>query len=860
LGRAAAPPRGLPTMPFLAPLLAVAATTALSPSLAATRASEPPTLNGRLDDAAWATAPPSDTFTQKFPRQGEAPSEHTTIRVLYDDDALYVGFDCEQENAAIVSRLTRRDRPIEADWVSFAVDSRMDGTTAFDFSVNVAGVLSDAIRFNDTDFSLDWDDNWDARTARTDKGWSAEFRIPLRILRFGNKPLQTWGFQARRHISMTQEDNLWAFIPRDQAREVSAYGKLTDLRGMRPNHGIELRPYVSGKITRTDESPELLDSGTVLGAAAGLDLKWHPTQELTLDVSVNPDFAQVEADQVILNLTPKYELLLPERRPFFLEGQDIFTTPLQLFYTRRIGRVAPSPSLQTDAPHDEKLTALPTPATIYGASKLIGRVAQGISVGIVNTLAARNNVVVADVDRFRKTRLAEPLTGFNVFRVKRDVGNNGHIGLLATSTIRAEDGSGYAETEPTASGSATHLCPNGAVRERGERCFHNAHVAGLDFRWRSPAGTYVVTGQAIGSTIDKGPTRTFADGTVVKPGDTDVGMFARIAKEGGKPINYGIRYSGMGKRLDFNDLGYMQRQNLHQIEADLGFRTVDPWWKTVSTETYVSVESRWSIDGLRLSQAARLGSYWQYDNFWETWAQLVLKPAWFDDREVGDGAALERAGRVGLDIFLGSDPRKPVRLELDASAEKIPGGVFAKAEAIITLRTLPQLDLQLLPQAVYANGEPRFAANGDNAGTYIFGTFQAANIGGTLRATYTFSPRLSFQTYAQMFLATGHYSNFSSYVTDATDPNRPRAMIRRRDLVASVAPSTNPDFVDAALNVNAVFRWEYRLGSTFFLVYTRTQSPRSDLPLNESAQLSLSALGRAPAADVLLAKFSYWWG
>src|SRR5262249_40805554 len=217
------------------------------------------------------------------------------------------------------------------------------------------------ILFNDTDSSSDWDENWDARTARTEHGWSAEFRIPLRILRFARLPVQDWGFQARRYISARQETDEWSFIPRTQAGEVSRYGRLDNLVGLTPRSPLELRPFVLGRVRVRDAVSDMIASGTDATGSAGLDIKWHASQSLTLDASFNPDFAQVEADQLILNLTT-FETYYPEKRPFFLEGIDTFATPMQVLYTRRIGRASPVPALRTD--RIQTLVHLPAPATI----------------------------------------------------------------------------------------------------------------------------------------------------------------------------------------------------------------------------------------------------------------------------------------------------------------------------------------------------------------------------------------------------------------------------------------------------------------------------------------------------------------
>jgi len=294
----------MPVLPFLA-ALALA-----SPRLGASHVVAPLKLDGRLDEPAWQKAPASDAFTQKRPASGSSPSERTTVRVLYDAEALYVGVECEQTHAEIIARLTRRDRSIEADSVTVAIDSRGDGKSAFDFSVNAAGVLTDAIRFNDTDYSQQWDENWEAQVARTPKGWSAEFRIPLRILRFRSLPVQSFGLQVRRYVSMLQEVDEWAYIPRDEGGEVSRYGRLDNLVGLRSSSSLELRPFVSGVLHHHDPESSALARGFDPTLSAGLDAKWHISENLTLDATFLPDFGQVDADQVVLNLSRSFPIAL----------------------------------------------------------------------------------------------------------------------------------------------------------------------------------------------------------------------------------------------------------------------------------------------------------------------------------------------------------------------------------------------------------------------------------------------------------------------------------------------------------------------------------------------------------------------
>lgn len=243
--------------------LALMALTAV-PHLAAARAATPPVFDGRLDEPVWQAAPASDVFTQKSPLDGKAPGDRTVVRILYDDENVYVGIDCPQ-SAEVVSRLTRRDRWVESDSVTVILDTRGDGKSAFEFGVNVAGVLSDGLHFNDTDYNPDWDENWEAKTARTATGWSAELRIPLRALRFPARPVQSWGMEVRRYVSARKETDEWAHIPKEAAGEVSHYGQLDNLVGLVSHAPIELRPFVVGSVRHFDPQSYTLARGYQLG-------------------------------------------------------------------------------------------------------------------------------------------------------------------------------------------------------------------------------------------------------------------------------------------------------------------------------------------------------------------------------------------------------------------------------------------------------------------------------------------------------------------------------------------------------------------------------------------------------------------
>ncbi len=838
--------RAAALLALLTLLRAAAPARAEAPRVAATRTSQAPTIDGHLGDAGWGAAIAEAAFVQKSPRSGAAPSETTTMRVLYDDDALYVAFDCEQRQVPVVARLARRDRPVESDSVSISIDTRRDSTTAFEFSVNAAGSLTDAIRFDDTEISTDWDEVWEARTQRTARGWSAELRIPLHVLRFDPVEDQEWGLQARRYISMRQETIEWSLIPLTAAGEVSRYGRLAHLQKLATGRRLELRPFVVARGGWTDLAADQELEGELAG---GLDLRVHVTQNLTLDAAFLPDFAQAESDPSILNLATT-EQQFPETRAFFIAGFDVFQTPLPLLYSRRIGLAPPTPTVG-----DDELATPPEPTTIYAAAKLAGTLGPRVTVGALAAVTGRNDVAVQPVaGPGAGEALAAPLTAQEALRVRIALSKTATLGGFASAVSRFEPVSEYPVI--IGEGPAAVRCPDGAIQPRGERCFHDAYVAGLDGRWRSATGSYAASGQAVVSAIADGPPRQMLDGTVIAAGDVGSGGKLELAKEGGDVLA-DIAIDARSRRLDFNDLGFMDRQNHIYTTATVAYRMLEPLDHVLETRLSVSLFDHRDLDLLNLLRGYTLRSDWKLDSFWTFAAEVYFVPRFMDDRQIGTGAAIERDRQLGLDLHLTSDPRRWISIGVDTETQRREGGLYATFVGRVIAHVLPQLELELAPELIYATGEPRYVDRGATPDELVFGEQAARSLSTTVRASYTFTPRLSLQLYSQLFLAAEHYTQFTSY---QVQPGMPRPRIRLGELTATGTPAANPDTELTSLQVNAVLRWEPLPGSTLFLVFTRGQAYEPGLSPGERGRLRLSALRDSPGLNALLLKFVYWLG
>jgi hypothetical protein len=819
------------------------------PSLLAVRASETPRLDGALDDRAWQAAPATNTFTQKFPTDGAPPSERTDLRIIYDADALYVAFDCEQRTTPVIARLARRDRDVGADRVEIDIS---DGARTFAFWVNAAGVLGDGIRFNDTDYSADWDGVWDAQVRQRADGWSAEMRIPLSFFRVDAGAAQDWGLQARRYLPARRETDEWAYTPRTVAGEISHYGRLTGLAQLQPGNPIELRPFVVARASRG------LGGERDYGATAGLDARWRITQNVALDATVNPDFAQVEIDGQVLNLTT-FETFLPEKRPFFLDGMDTFQMPRMtyfpsdetLFYTRRIGAAPAAPAVRNEL--GEHVAATPVPATIYGAAKLRGTIGDSVTGSLLSAVTGPDDVRVERADGGRSDALAAPPSWFNVARVRSAVGERAQIGLLATATTRFEPTGDYPRLAMPSGASGMQLCPGGETVAAGLRCFHDSYVASTDGYWRSSSGDYVVSGQAMVSAIAGGPPRTLLDGTVIGSGDLGTGASLYAAKEGGNWLS-SVEIEALGRQLDYNDLGYMMRQNHVRFLPTLEYRAIEPFGPVAEERTRISASLRNTVDGLPLWRGYYAFTEWRLKNSWLGNALLYYSGTRFDDREVGDGAAVERTPGIGLDVTISSDPGRRISASLTSENMFRHDGYETTSTAEVDVHVLPQLELQLLPQATFNRGEVRFVEAGDQPNDYLFGRLDVRSIGATVRANYTLTTHLTLQLYTQALLVAKHYYDFGAYLGSTSRPT-----IHISDLRPSAAPATNPDSQFGTLDVNAVLRWEFQPGSTMFLVYTRSQTPERALAMDERARLDLGTLRGGAAQDALLLKVSYWW-
>jgi len=841
-------------VPALAPAAAAQAaaraTAAPPPSIAAaTLRGAPPVVDGRLDDAAWQEASAATAFVQRAPNPGAPASQRTEVRVLVGAGAVYVSARMFDQPDSVAAQLSRRDAGgTYSDWAYVMLDSDDDNRSAFAFAVNPLGVQRDFIQQEDGGSDEGWDAVWEGKARKDSLGWTAEFRIPLSQLRY-TEGARAWGVNFRRDIARREEVAYWAPIPPDAAGHVSRYGVLTGTEGIPGARRLEVQPYAVTRMTRApgDGSDPFYNTNDV-AASGGFDFRYGPSSALTLSGTVNPDFGQVEADPSQVNLTA-FETFFPERRPFFVEGSDIFDFGLggdagQLFYSRRIG-AAP----HGGAPGEARFTDIPQRTTILGAAKLSGKTANGWSLGVMNALTASEDATYITADGTRHSAPVEPLTDFGVMRVIRDFrGGESAVGGILTTVRRSLQGDGL---------DFLHTA---------------AYTGGVDWRHRFGGGDYAVTGYAVGSRVEgsadaialtqQRPGRYFqrpdAENLEFDPTRTSLmGMVGNleVKKIGGGHWRWEAGGRVVTPGFEANDVGFQPKADVVSHFGTVEYLEFNPGKVFRNWHLLLHEGANWTTAGERTDASTFLYANAQLKNYWTLTGVVQRNLAGLSTSDLRGGPALALPGENSAQLVVQSDARRAVggsvygllaRQDEGLGHTTIVGGS-------LTARPSPRVDLSLEPQVVLYETAQQYLTQGSQPGGmgYYFGRMKQTTTALTARLSYTFSPTLSLQFYGSPFISAGAFSDYTQ-VTNS------RAR-RFADRFTPAEVEFNPDFNVKQFRSNAVLRWEYRPGSTMFVVWN---SGLDDYTNDGTYAFGrdFRRLAQGDATNTLLVKFSYWFG
>ena len=770
----------------------------------------PPKLDGVLDDEIWKTAPVHEGFRQRDPDEGEPVSERTTFQVVYDDEAIYFGVMCyDREPDKIVSRLVRRDNYVESDKVQIILDPHYNRQRGFSFTIYPSGSVIDGIvgGGGEDGWNSTWDGVWEAKTRIHESGWSVECKIPFYMFRFSPKDKYTWGLQVEREISRRKERAHWRLIRKSEPGWVSRFGDLTGIENIHPSRHLELIPYAMGRTT--------LNSDTDLWGNVGGDVQYGITSGITLNATVNPDFGQVEADPATLNLSA-YEEFFEERRPFFVKGASIFGVGgegSQFFYSRRIGR---QPG-HFEIPNGATELSRPESTTILGAAKIVGRTNSNTSFGIMEAVAAPTYAQIKEKGKNRDY-LIEPLTNYFVGRVTQDVlEGNSRVGLITTAVNRHTS--------------------------------NPAYVGGLDWDLKFAKERYQISGMLAASQAGALEARKS-------------GYLANIdfQKQGGWWRLY-TNFNVLSPELKINDIGYSQRGDMMRWFYDFIIKKEQPFsiFREVSLGFYGWRE--WNYDGVSIGRYSeiwtdgKLKNYWEYD----LWVGRNLES--FNDGDVLRGGTLIK-NPPGWWIYteFSTDSRKMVQLELNPIFAWDDDNKTSEKEVTLRLNIRPSsnIELSIGPMYRYRIDDAQWVElieeniNGRIEKHYVYGELTSQTLDFTTRANISFSPTLSLQFYVQPFITIGNYTNFRELVEPKSYQFKPYPLKK------------NPDFHIRSLRGNTVLRWEFRPGSTLFLVWSQSR----DIELEEvgEAELEFRPVHRLrssftdPGKNIFFIKCRYWFG
>lgn len=852
------------------------------PPVRAVRLTAPVTIDGDLSEEVWRTAPAASDFKQLDPVEGAAPSQLTEVRVAFDDDAIYVGARMHDTAPdSIIARLARRDVDIQSDRFALYLDPYHDRRSGYYFRVNAAGTLYDGSMYNDGWTDSSWDGVWQARVKRDGGGWSAEMRIPYSQLRYENGG-SVWGINFSRNIQRRSEAVFIAYQPKNASGFVSRFPDLVGLERLPSSRSLELMPYLTtkGEFLHHDAGDPFND-GSRNTVDAGGDLRMSVGSRLTLNATVNPDFGQVEVDPAVVNLSA-YETFFPEKRPFFVENSSIFRFGNEgannywgfnwpeptFFYSRRIGR-APQGS-----PPGADYTFTPGGTTILGAAKLTGKLSPTWNFGTLHAITDREEARLM-TGGLETRALIEPRTYYGVMRAQKEFAKRQYgLGFMTNAAIR-DLGSGPLED---------------LLNER-------SLMAGLDgWAFLDKNQTWVMSGWAASSRIDGSRERIEAvqrssrhwfqrpdaDHVEVDPDRTSLtGHGARVwfNKQKGQWIgNTAIGY--INPEMDVNDLGFQSQSDIINGHSGWGYKWTETTKRRKHQEVLGALFASYDFQGNPLWGGVFLSGFTEFINNYSWDYRVAYNPQTVSrSRTRGGPLTLNKPGyEVGT--YFDTDGKAKRFYFLDAGTYVTPEagswnyylypGFEWKPVSNVYLRFGPGLE-RSVEDAQYVRTAADPTATDTYGNRYVFGTLDQTQVSGNIRCNVSFTPNVSLQLFVQPLIARGDYHGFKALArqrsydflefgeggstwdeaSGTADP----------DGAGPAAPIVlgNPDFNFKSLRGNAVFRWEYRPGSTLFLVWTQERAEEENvgqLNFNRSVR---RLFDRQPE-DIFLAKVTYYLG
>lgn len=561
-------------------------------TLNAVMVSEAPKIDGILDENIWSSAIPSSDFVQYSPFNGDPASFRTVVRVVYDQSALYIAammYDPYPDS--IYTELGPRDsdRNLNADHFSFDINPFNDGVNGMTFKVSASGVKTDKMRTSTGRHGSDisWDVVWQSAVNINSQGWSAEIKIPYSAIRFPKSDVQLWGVNFWREIRRKREWSTWNYVDNEVGNPFNYLGELGGIESIEPPLRLSFTPYLSGYLENYSETGNWASFYN-----GGMDLKYGINESFTLDLTLIPDFGQIQSDDIILNLTP-FEVKYNEKRPFFTEGTELFSKG-GIFYSRRVGSRPRKYLRSYQIDPSEKILENPLESKLINATKVSGRTKSGLGIGVFNGMTATMYAEIEDSTGGTRKEMTQPFTNYNMIVLDQSLKNNSYFSLVNTNVWRD------------------------APKDED---FYTANVTGTDFKFLNKNNMYSVSGQAA-------LTQKYYDSL-----DTDLGYRVNLnmGKTGGV---YRAEYQTeiISDTYDPNDMGYERSQNEISHEVQLSYNIFRPVGSIQSSRNsleieYLSLYKPTKFSTLKIS----LSSFTTFMNYWTIRPEIEYTPLGIND-------------------------------------------------------------------------------------------------------------------------------------------------------------------------------------------------------------------------------------
>lgn len=841
-------------------------------------------LDGIPNEEAWNAVEYGGNFTQYQPHNGGMPSHPTQFKLIYDDRFIYVAFWAHDAGSdSVIKRMGRRD-DFPGDFVEINLDSYHDKRTAFSFTISVSGVRGDEfVSDNGNNWDASWNPIWYAKTHVNDKGWTAEIKIPLSQLRYGNEAEKVWGLQITRRIFRKEERSNWQYIPLSSGVWVSGFGELHGLKNIPMHRQVEVAPYITAQTATYEKEPgNPFANGTDTKISGGVDGKVAITNDLILDYTINPDFGQVEADPSQVRIDG-FQNFFQERRPFFIESRNIFDYQLTgsqaggdydadlLFYSRRIGS---SPHGYVNAGPGEYVK-FPQNTSILGAAKFSGKTKKGLSIGVLESITEREMAVI-DKDGDRRKQMVEPLTSYFVGRVQKDYnGANTVIGGIFTAVNRESGLNNSLHTGAYTGGlDFLHQWKNRFWYVKGNVIF--SHVQGSkEAILQTQTSFEHLFQRPNASEVEVDPNRTSLTGSAAT---------LRFGKQAGKPGKLGqvfkfeTGFTLRSPELELNDIGFMLTSNEINHFTWAGVHFQKPMGAFRTFRVNYNHWSRWDYSGQFLFQMFNTNAHATFKNNWQTGYGISWNPFDISNNALRGASSLRKPAGMGFNYYVNSDYRKKVQVYANYNRfwgfeKTILGNNY---ELGLTLQPMNALNISI--SGGYGNNyrkQDQFVRNisFNNELRTIVASVNQETLRFTARFNYNITPDLTIQYYGQPFITRPIFSKYA-YVTDPMARKFNDRFQRYDDQQISYSNGSyqvdenrdgitdfsffNPDFNFVQFNSNLITRWEYKPGSELYLVWNQGNTPDASAHINDPIGKSLFTDAFSNGArNIFLVKWTY---